>query len=97
MVSAAGHNGAVVLGCWWGDKFRRGVEEFYKQNPKLCGVVLDEHCDFEAANLLVPDTGYSSHWWREEELRALFAPHASEVDVEIRTFGIGIFAIAHRR
>eukprot|EP00941_MAST-03F_sp_MAST-3F-sp1_P004690 g4690.t1 len=93
MVKAAGNGGIVVLGCWWGEQFRTGVEMFYKKNPKLCGTVKDEHCDFENANLFVPSTKYSSHWWRANELNALFAPHKN-VKVEIRTSGIGIFAIA---
>eukprot|EP00501_MAST-03F_sp_TOSAG23-6_P000824 GSMAST32.ASY1.ANO1.854.1 assembled CDS len=94
MIQAAGVGGIVVLGCWWAEKFRCGVEEFYKKNPRLCGEILDEYCDFEGANLFVPSTKYSSHWWSESELRNLFRDYSDSLSIRIQTSGIGIFIIA---
>lgn len=94
MIRVAGNGGAVLLGCWAAAEFRRGVEEFYKKQPELCGTITDDMVDLEAATLHNPDAPgapYSSQWWRPEQLVYLF-PSSSRARVEVAHVGIGIFA-----
>lgn len=64
---------------------------FYKPNAMLTGYpVSDEMVDLEQGDLLVPQSGYSSHWWSEDELRALFNKYEG-LDVKCEIQGCGIF------
>jgi SAM-dependent methyltransferase len=95
MIRVAGSGGVVLLGCWAAAQFHRGVEEFYKKHPAMCGTITDDMVDLEAATLLNPDGpggAYSSHWWTPEQLLELF-PESLRSSVEIATAGVGIFAI----
>lgn len=91
-VLCAGTGGVVLVGCWWAGAFARGVEEFYKPNPELCGDITDEMVNLEKATLLNPKTGYSSQWWSEERVRSLFEGVVPDEDIKISTAGVGIFA-----
>lgn len=92
MVRAAGPDGASVIACFHSGSFRRGIEEFYKQTPEMCGTITDEMCDFDNAVFLNPDTGYTSQWWSEERLRNQLQS-IEGVDVEVKVRGPGIFYI----
>lgn len=91
-VLCAGTGGTVLVGCWWSGAFKRGVEEFYKLNPELCGEITDDMVNLEKATLLNPKTGYSSQWWSEARVRHLFEGVVPDADIEISTAGVGIFA-----
>ena len=91
-VLCAGVGGTVLVGCWWSGAFKRGVEEFYKMNPALCGEVTDDMVDLENATLLNPSTGYSSQWWSEERVQSLFEGVVPVGDMVMSTHGVGVFA-----
>ncbi|OQR87825.1 hypothetical protein ACHHYP_07986 [Achlya hypogyna] len=96
MLQVAGDDGVVVIGCWHAASFRRGVEEYYMQNPLLVGdQVTHAMCDYAKAQLYVPSSGYESHWWSEAELRA-FVSTAKGYNVDVHTAGIGIFLTCRR-
>jgi SAM-dependent methyltransferase len=96
MLQLAGDDGVVVVGCWHSGSFHLGVEHFYKQNAELTGgLVTDDMCDFEGANIMVPSSGYSSHWWSEAEIMEFFEGQDG-FDIQGQVEGIGIFVSARK-
>ncbi|RHY19751.1 hypothetical protein DYB36_008758 [Aphanomyces astaci] len=99
MVTVAGDDGVVVIGCWHSESFRRGVEEYYMKNPLLVGdnVTLDM-CNFETSDLWVPSSKYESHWSSEADLKAYVQAYAAKgYDISTHVAGIGIFLTCRRR
>lgn len=96
MVEAAGPDGVAVVSCFHSGSFRRGVNEFYKMMPEMCGPLTDEMCDFDKAVFLQPETGYTSQWWSEEMLRDA-VKDIDGIEVEVMVRGPGIFMIMRQK
>ena len=96
MIRVAGDNGTVVIGCWHCDSFSVGMDEFYTQHPELCGKIDDSAViDYEKSNMLVPSTGYSSHWFSADEIIS-FVPEG-DYEIEVKVMGVGIFVLIRQK
>lgn len=92
----AGPRGRVFLAVFNGEHFARGIEDFYRQSPELCGPLDDATIDYDTRELTVHATGYYSHWFDEAELRRL-AEDAGLRNVSITATGIGLYLVAEGR
>jgi SAM-dependent methyltransferase len=90
MVKVTGDNGHFFLAVFNGDHFRRGVEEFYRTVPHLCGDVQDSDVNYETTELNIAETGYYSHWFAPAKLEKLVVA-AGLRDYRIEQHGIGLF------
>jgi hypothetical protein len=96
MAVTAGLDGKVLVVVFDGAYFKRGVGEFYRVSPGLCGDLGDATIDLAARELVVPSTGYRSHWFTADELWAL-AEEAGLRNATIEADGIGLFLVANGR
>jgi SAM-dependent methyltransferase len=94
MAVTVGPAGRVLVVVFDGAYFERGVEEFYRVNPGLCGDLSDATVDLTARELVVPSTGYRSHWFAADEVRGL-AEEAGLRNVTVEAEGIGLFLVAN--
>ena len=92
-----GEGGTLVLGCWAKEALRTGFEDYYSRYPALCGECTASDFDFESGDFQCKASGYSSHWWTEEALRAdLLAAAPFDVALKFVRHGVGIFALGRR-
>ena len=69
MFMCSGPGGKLIIGCWHRDSLRVGFQEFYSQNPQLCGPCRESDFDFDKGNFVCSSSDYTSHWWTAEELK----------------------------
>ena len=97
MMLNSGAGNKMIIGCWNRDSLRTGFKEFYTKNPQLCGVCKEEDFDFEAGNFKCSSSDYTSHWWKEDELREIlvrnFPGKQEDLTIKFEVHGVGIFAI----
>jgi len=74
----AGKNGIVVMVYWNGNKFGDAVQHFYHANPQLCGEFDGSAIDLSSCTLSCP-SGYTTHWTRPEEARAIIEGYGLQV------------------
>lgn len=96
MALTVGPDGRVLVVVFDGTYFERGVEEFYRVNPGLCGDLADASIDLVANELMVPSTGYRSHWFSVAELH-LLADQAGLRNATVSVHDIGLFLVANGR
>jgi SAM-dependent methyltransferase len=97
MWQAIADGGTLVLGNWNREELRTGFEEFYSQNPQLCGPCTEADFDFAAGRFDNPRTGYSSQWWDEASMRRDLEDAAPfDVTIKFVRHGVGIFALGKR-
>lgn len=96
MAATAGPAGRVFVVVFDGAHFERGIEDFYRLNPRLCGDLTDATIDLVTHELTVPSTGYYSHWFSVDELLAM-ADQAGLQNVAVAAEGIGWFLVASGR
>jgi SAM-dependent methyltransferase len=90
--------GTLVLGCWAKDALRVGFEDYYSRYPKLCGPCTAADFDFASGDFRCKASGYSSHWWAEEQLSAdLEAAAPFDVSIKFVRHGVGLFALGKRK
>lgn len=94
MAMTAGSDGRVVATVFNGDYFERGIDDFYRRNPRLCGSLDGATIDLATRELIVPATGYYSHWFSEPELWQM-ADKASVRNVEVRAEGIALLLVGN--
>lgn len=89
--------GKLIIGCWAQAEMETGFESYYSQQPRLCGKAVKSDFDFPNGNFHCAESGYESHWWKEEELREqLVAAAPFPVKLEFLKKGVGIFFIGTR-
>jgi len=92
MRKLVGSNGVFVLILFDKADFAdRGINEFYRNVPELCGSFDTDSVDFENGELHT-DNGYYSHWFSREEVQNIL----KELDLEGKIIkkGIGLFVVA---
>lgn len=94
MAVTAGIDGLVFLAVFNAEHFECGVQDFYKLNPGLCGILDSGSVDFDSCELFVQNTGYYSHWFKEDELIDL-AITSGLTNVELESSGVGLFVRAN--
>jgi len=89
--------GKLIVGCWAQSEMRTGFESYYSKHPRLCGKAVESDFDFENGDFKCADSGYESHWWKEDELREQLENAAPfPVKLEFLKRGVGIFFIGER-
>jgi hypothetical protein len=58
----------LIIGCWNQQSLRTGFEEFYSQNPELCGQCSEKDFEFDKGDFKCSKSSYTSHWWTQQEL-----------------------------
>ena len=90
MLKLAGDDGQFFLVVFNGEKFTKGINEFYRTVPHLCGSVRDTDYDLDTRELRVAATGYYSHWFMYDEIVSMLET-AGVRDYHIERHGIGLF------
>ena len=90
MVKVAGDDGQFFLVVFNGEHFARGVNEFYRTVPHLCGPVGDADVNLATKELNVASTGYYSHWFMYDEVVEMLET-AGLRDYRIERHGVGLF------
>ena len=68
MMEVAGGDGRCLVTYWSGNCFERGIDQYYKKNPALCGPFdAVEDVNYETRTLTTP-SGYMSQWLLPEEV-----------------------------
>jgi len=96
MLRVAGSNGYLVVVFRNGNKFGNAVQHFYHKNPQLCGKFTGECIDLDACNLKTP-SGYSTHWTKPDEARAIFEHEIGCEVVEVLEKGNGVLVACRAR
>lgn len=79
MLALAGSDGLCMVSYWNGNFFSHAIMNYYKRNPKLCGVFdVHTHVDWDNRILITP-TNYSTHWQTPQEVQLLLRSY--DVDV----------------
>ena len=71
MALTAGSDGYVFQINWTAENFGYALQHFYEKMPALCGGLTNGIFDFSNATFVNPDTGYSTKWWKPEEVEQL--------------------------
>lgn len=91
MIHSSAPNGNFLLVVFNGDYFEKGVNEFYRKSPLLCGDIVASDVDWEHRDIRVSASGYSSHWFLRDELWRLLRG-AGATSFTIEASGIALFA-----
>jgi len=89
--------GKLIIGCWAQAEMEHGFESYYSKQPLLCGKAVESDFDFPNGNFKCAESGYESHWWKEDELKEQLESAAPfPVKLEFLKRGVGIFFIGER-
>merc|ERR1719362_289361 len=89
MKKLAGPDGYMVIIYWNGNRFGDAVQNFYHKNPQLCGKFGGECIDLDTCTLSTP-SGYTTHWTKPEEARAIFEQEIGVEVTELQEKGNGV-------
>lgn len=92
MARLSGDNGVFFLVVFNGDFFERGIQEFYRTVPQLCGEVKNSDINLATREIHVATTGYYTHWFDKNELISL-VENAGIKNYTIEQAGVGLFVI----
>lgn len=98
MYLCSGAGGKVIIGCWHQESLKTGFQEFYTQNPQLCGPCKAEDFDFDSGDFKCGSSDYTSHWFTQEELQNILTESfpgdpRKQLSIQFKVLGVGIFAI----
>lgn len=89
MIKVAGDKGSTLSVFFNADKFKDGIETFYKKSPELCGNIMETDIDYTNTTLHVAESGYYSHWFSEKEIHKLMQ------DADVKKYDLITSRYAH--
>lgn len=92
----AGQDGYVVIVFWNGNRFGDAVQNFYHNNPQLCGPFKGECIDLDTCTLTTP-SGYCTHWTKPEEARTIFERDIGLEVTQLLEKGNGVLVAGRQR
>lgn len=84
--------GEVVLSLFRQGALESGGVEMYDSLREMVGTPLPEKCDFDAG-LMVTDTGYTSKWWTDDEIRSVLDILGGRIADELKDDAFQIFRL----
>lgn len=88
MAEVAGRTGIAIMVYWNGNRFGDAVQNFYFQNPQLCGEFTGECIDLSTCTLKT-DSGYCTHWTTPTEAREIMDKYGMRI-VALKEIGKGV-------